>query len=46
MRSGNGWKKTFEKDYDDLSENTKVIFRERYQRIKEIVLGCDQDEQE
>ena len=38
--------KTFEKEYDDLSENTKVIFRERYQRIKEIVLGCDQDEQE
>ena len=38
--------KTFEKDYDDLSENTKVIFRERYQMITEIVLGCDQDEQE
>ena len=39
-------KKAFEADYNDLSENTKELFHERYQKITEIVLGCDQDEQE
>ncbi len=41
-----GMKMAFEADYNDLSERTKVLFRERYQMITEIVLGCDQDEQE
>ena len=39
-------KKAFEADYNDLSESTKELFHERYQKITEIVLGCDQDEQE
>jgi len=32
-------KDVFEKDYDDLSDNTKKEFKERYNLIKEIVLG-------
>ena len=39
-------KKAFEADYNDLSESTKELFHERYQKITEIVLGCNQDEQE
>ena len=39
-------KKSFEADYNDLSERTKGLFCERYQIINEIVLGSDQDERE
>ena len=32
-------KESFEKDYNDLSEDTKKVFKERYDIIKLIVLG-------
>ena len=35
----NWMKECFEKDYDDLSDKTKEIFKERYKTICEIVLG-------
>jgi len=31
-------KNTFEKDYNDLSERTKEIFKEKYNQICEIIL--------
>lgn len=34
-------KKALEKDYDDLSDKTKETFKDRYENIKEIVLGKD-----
>lgn len=34
-------KKTFEKDYNDLSDRTKKLFKDRYETICNIVLGND-----
>ena len=31
-------KNTFEKDYNDLSEKTKEVFKERYKLICEIII--------
>lgn len=35
----NWMKEVFEKDYNDLSDRTKVYFKERYEVICEVVLG-------
>ena len=32
-------KNVFEKDYNDLSDNTKVIYREKYELILKIVIN-------
>ena len=33
-------KNAFEKDYNDLSDKTKVLFKNKYKIINEIVIGC------
>lgn len=40
----NWMKESFEKDYSDLSEETKEDFKERYKNICEIILGSDFNE--
>lgn len=37
----NFMRETFEKDFDDLSEKTKVLFRARYEVICGVVLGTE-----
>ena len=32
-------KNTFEKDYNDLSDKTKEVFKDKYELITEIVIG-------
>ena len=34
-------KNTFEKDYNDLSDRTKEVFKHKYKQICEIVLNTD-----